>query len=97
MKKESFHKLITLVAAVGLFGLAPHARSGEDTKKPEAKDMEEAMDLMSGSLKGLRRLRRDPDRWTKSAALVAESPGESLEQRQCRKMQLAIIRSPDFM
>ncbi|HAT19480.1 MAG: hypothetical protein VX317_01415 [Verrucomicrobiota bacterium] len=72
MKKESFHKLITLVAALGLLGLAPHARSGEDTKKSEAKDMEEAMDLMSGSLKGLRRLRRDPDRWTKSAALVAE-------------------------
>ncbi|HJM65383.1 MAG: hypothetical protein CMN05_00240 [Roseibacillus sp.] len=72
MKKESFHKLITLVAAVGLLGVAPHARSGEDTKEPEAKDMEEAMDLMSGSLKRLRRLRRDPDRWTKSAALVAE-------------------------
>ena len=72
MKKESFHKLITLVAALGLLGLAPHARSGEDTEKSEAKDMEEAMDLMSGSLKGLRRLRRDPDRWTKSAALVAE-------------------------
>ena len=72
MKKESFHKLITLVAAVGLFGLAPHARGGEEAEKPEPKDMGEAMDLMSGSLKRLRRLRRDPERWTKSAALVAE-------------------------
>ena len=72
MKIASFHKLITLAAAVALLGVVPHAQSGEEKKEAGPKDMEEAMDLMSGSLKGLRRLRRDPDRWSKSAALVAE-------------------------
>ena len=72
MKIALFHKLITLGAAVALFGFVPHAEGGEENKNAGPKDMEEAMDLMSGSLKGLRRLRRDPDRWTKSAALVAE-------------------------
>ncbi len=72
MKIALFHKLITLGAAVALLGFVPHAEGGEEKKSAGPKDMEEAMDLMSGSLKGLRRLRRDPDRWTKSAALVAE-------------------------
>ena len=72
MKKESFYKLITLLCLVGVLGVSPHARSGEDEGKKEPKDMAEAMDEMSGSLKMLRRLRRDPDRWVKSAAMVAK-------------------------
>tara|TARA_B100000519_G_C14058713_1_gene350992 strand:+ start:18 stop:488 length:471 start_codon:yes stop_codon:yes gene_type:complete len=75
MKRESLHKLIALGAAVGVLGVAPVSPAAEDEKsdtKIAPKDMAEAMDYMSGSLKGLRRLRRDPDRWKKSAALVAE-------------------------
>ena len=75
MKIESLQKIIALGVAAGILGAAPvspAAEDGENVKKVAPKDMAEAMDYMSGSLKGLRRLRRDPDRWKKSAALVAE-------------------------
>lgn len=67
MKKESLHKLFALVAAAGMMGFAPVAEAADPPK-----DLEEAMDAMSGSLKSLRRLKRDPERWTKSAAAIAE-------------------------
>ena len=67
MKKESLHKLFALIAAAGMVGFAPVAQA-EDEESPMAK----AMDEMSGALKSLRRLKRDPDRWNKSAAAVAK-------------------------
>lgn len=67
MKKESLHKLFALIAAAGLVGFAPVV-SAEDEEDPLA----EHMDNMSGALKSLRRLKRDPERWTKSAAAIAE-------------------------
>lgn len=71
MKIESFYRLVTLVTILGLPASGSCAEGDEPTERPP-KDMAEAMDMMSGSLKLLRRLRRDPERWTKSAAMVAE-------------------------
>lgn len=65
MKKESLHKLFALVATVGVLGVAPVAQAADD-EPPLA----EAMDEMSGALKSLRRLARDPERWTKSAEAI---------------------------
>lgn len=72
MKKESLQKLFALVTAAGVLGFAPVAQADHHEKGEGPKDLEEAMDLMSGALKGLRRLKKDPERWTKSAAKVAE-------------------------
>ena len=44
MKIVSFHKLITLAAAVALLGCVPHAQSGEEKKEAGPKDMEEWFD-----------------------------------------------------
>ena len=71
MKIESFYRLVTLVTILGLPAPGICAEGDEPTERPP-KNMAEAMDTMSGSLKLLRRLRRDPERWTKSAAMVAE-------------------------
>ena len=68
MKKESLHKLFALIAAAGLVGIAPVAHGQDEEEDPLAV----AMDDMSGALKSLRRLKRDPDRWNKSAAAIAE-------------------------
>ena len=67
MKNESLHKLFALCAATGLLGFAPIAAAQDDE---EETPLAEAMDEMSGSLKALRRLARDPDRWSKSAESV---------------------------
>ena len=64
MKIESLHKLFALVAAAGMMGFAPVAQAEDETP------LGEQMDEMSGALKSLRRLKRDPERWTKSAASV---------------------------
>jgi hypothetical protein len=66
MKKESLHKLFALVATAGFIGFAPVAHAQDDEETPLAK----AMDEISGSLKSLRRLERDPEKWTKSAASI---------------------------
>jgi hypothetical protein len=65
MKKESLHKLFALVAAAGFVGFSPVVKA-EDEESPLGLAMEE----MSSALKSLRRLERDPERWTKSAAVV---------------------------
>lgn len=70
MKNESLHKLFALVAAAGLLGSVPLQADHHEKGKGPA-DLEEAMDEMSGALKSLRRLKRDPDKWNKSAAAVA--------------------------
>lgn len=64
MKKESLHTLFALVAAAGMLGFAPVAQAQEEE---EESPLMLAMEEISGSLKSLRRLKRDPERWTKSA------------------------------
>lgn len=71
MKKESLQKLFALVAAAGILGSVPVQADHHEKGKGPA-NLEEAMDEMSGALKSLRRLKRDPDKWNKSAAKVAE-------------------------
>lgn len=68
MKKESLQKLFALIAVAGFVGFAPVAQAQEDDEDPLA----EHMDEISGSLKSLRRLARDPDRWNKSAEAIAK-------------------------
>ena len=70
MRKESFKKLLTLVVAAGVVGFAPVAQAQDEPEAP--KNLEEAMDMISGSLKMLRRLSREDDHWNKCAAKVAE-------------------------
>ncbi len=67
MKNESLQKLFALAAAAGMIGLAPVSQAAEDE---EETPLAEQMDEISSSLKSLRRLKRDPDRWGKSAAAI---------------------------
>lgn len=66
MKTESISKLFALVAVIGVAGFAPTTAKADDT--PLGKEM----DAISASLKGLRKLKREDDRWTASAALIRE-------------------------
>lgn len=93
MKKESFYIILALVTVLGLSGPGVVADSEVPEKAAPPKDMAEAMDTMSGSLKLLRRLRRDPDRWTKSAAMVAK--GSSVVISAMRMVPREIQNLPD--
>jgi len=64
MKIESLHKLFALVAAAGIMSFGPVAQAEDESP------LGEQMDEMSGALKSLRRLKRDPERWAKSAAAI---------------------------
>ena len=66
MKKESLNKLFALIVAAGMMGIAPVAQAADDDETPLAIQMDE----MSSALKSLRRLKRDPERWSKSAAAI---------------------------
>ncbi|NIP92956.1 MAG: hypothetical protein GWO24_05635, partial [Akkermansiaceae bacterium] len=54
------------MAAAGMVGFAPVALAEDDDEPPLAEEMDE----ISGALKSLRRLKRDPERWSKSAAAI---------------------------
>ena len=68
MKKESLNKLFALIVAAGMVGIAPVAQAADDDETPLAIQMDE----MSSALKSLRRLARDPERWSKSAAAIVK-------------------------
>ena len=93
MKREFCCVIPALLTFVVLAGPVVAARSGAPEKKAPPKDMAEAMDAMSGSLKLLRRLERDPDRWTKSAAMVAK--GSSVVIAAMRMIPQKIQDLPD--
>ena len=85
--------ILALVTIVGLSDPGVAADSDAPEKEAPPKDMAEAMDAMSGSLKLLRRLKRDPDRWTKSAAMVAK--GSSVVISAMRMIPREIQDLPD--
>ena len=93
MKKASCGIILALISFVVLAGPGFAADSGVQENEAPPKDMAEAMDAMSGSLKLLRRLERDPDRWTKSAAMVAK--GSSVVIAAMRMIPQKIQDLPD--
>ena len=93
MKREFCCVIPALLTFVVLAGPVVAEDSGAPEKKAPPKDMAEAMDAMSGSLKLLRRLERDPDRWPKSAAMVAK--GSSVVIAAMRMIPQKIQDLPD--
>ncbi|HAO97192.1 MAG TPA: hypothetical protein DCQ96_14115 [Verrucomicrobiales bacterium] len=93
MKKQPFCVILALITILGLSDPGVAADSDAPEKEPPPKDMAEAMDAMSGSLKLLRRLKRDPDRWAKSAAMVAK--GSSVVISAMRMIPRKIQDLPD--
>ena len=85
--------ILALITILGLSDPGVAADSDAPEKEAPPKDMAEAMDAMSGSLKLLRRLKRDPDRWTKSAAMVAK--GSSVVISAMRMIPREIQALPD--
>ena len=65
MIKHSIHKLCAVAVLAGVAGVAP-VQADDDEMTPLAKEMDE----IAGALKGLRRLKRSPDRWTASAEAI---------------------------
>tara|TARA_B100000459_G_scaffold144825_1_gene108247 strand:+ start:547 stop:1005 length:459 start_codon:yes stop_codon:yes gene_type:complete len=93
MKNQQFCVILALITILGLSNPGVAADSDAPEKETPPKDMAEAMDAMSGSLKLLRRLKRDPDRWTKSAAMVAK--GSSVVISAMRMIPREIQDLPD--
>ena len=77
MKKESLNKLFALIVAAGMMGIAPVAQAADDDETPLAIQMDE----MSSALKSLRRLKRDPERWSKSAAAIEKGAQACIKAR----------------
>lgn len=93
MKNQLFCVILALITILGFSDPGVAADSDAPEKEAPPKDMAEAMDAMSGSLKLLRRLKRDPDRWTKSAAMVAK--GSSVVISAMRMIPREIQALPD--
>jgi len=93
MKNQLFCVILALITILGFSDSGVAADSDAPEKEAPPKDMAEAMDAMSGSLKLLRRLKRDPDRWTKSAAMVAK--GSSVVISAMRMIPREIQDLPD--
>ena len=68
MRKTIFTKLVAIHTVAGIAALATAVHAENDEEAPLGKEMEE----MGGALKKLRRFKRDPGRWEKSAAAIRE-------------------------